>query len=538
MGQGTDKIRFNDGKNHYVVDCYPKMPPMAEDLDTLEESRKKLQSELDAGRSEAKRNKHGQFSTPFGLATDILQATKGFILESTPVRFMDPAFGTGVFYSALLRVFPRNCLVDTVGYEIDPYYGTPAQKLWHDTTLRLRIADFTQAVPPNNDRDKFNLMICNPPYVRHHHISGKEKHRLKNIVKVASGFEVSGLAGLHCYFINIGHAWMADNGVAAWLIPSGFKDVKYGVSVTRYLLEKTILLRVHEFNSRDVQFDDALVSSSVVWFKNAIAPADHKVRMTFGGSVANPDVEKTVRSADLWDNAISSRRSRRKTRGAPIASQLSDYFKIQRGLATGNNGFFILTERDIENRKLPMEAFRPILPGPRHITEEEIKADAQGDPLLERRLFLLDCRLSEGEIKEWSPALSSYLEEGKTLGVPDRYLCRHRIPWYSQEQRPAAPFLCTYIGRSDKNRPPFRFLLNHSRATAANAYLMLYPKKPINDALLKTPQLMKDVWVYLQAICPNVMIGKGRVYGGGLHKLEPRELGEVPAGNLWDVLRK
>ena len=40
------------------------------------------------------------------------------------------------------------------------------------------------------------------------------------------------------------------------------------------------------------------------------------------------------------------------------------------------------------------------------------------------------------------------------------------------------------------------------------------------------------VWEHLNQFPPQVMLGESRVYGGGLHKLEPRELGNVPAEAL------
>ena len=89
-------------------------------------------------------------------------------------------------------------------------------------------------------------------------------------------------------------------------------------------------------------------------------------------------------------------------------------------------------------------------------------------------------------------------------------------PWYAQEDRPAAPFLCTYLGRSDnKSGRPFRFILNHSMATAANVYLMLYPKGPLERAIGDSPILKQRVWEYLNGIGSKALLNEGRVYGEG-----------------------
>lgn len=41
-----------------------------------------------------------------------------------------------------------------------------------------------------------------------------------------------------------------------------------------------------------------------------------------------------------------------------------------------------------------------------------------------------------------------------------------------------------------------------SNATAANVYLMLYPRGPFKRALLDGPELKRRVWEYLNQICP------------------------------------
>jgi len=493
-----------------------------------EQERLALQLELDAGKTQAERNRMGQFATPSALALDILDYARATLGPDEPVRFLDPAIGTGAFYSALRSVFPATRIAAATGFEIDPHYGRPAAALWKDTGLDLRLADFTTASP----EAAYNLVICNPPYVRHHHVVNGEKVRLQHAAAQACGVRIGGLAGLYCYFLALTHAWMEEDGLAGWLIPSEFMDVNYGRQVKRYLLEHTTLLHIHRFDPADVQFDDALVSSAVVWFRKAPPPCGHSVRFTFGGTLRAPRDERMVPAAVLATEAKWTRFPAAAPRVKSALPTIDDFFNVKRGLATGDNRFFILTPEEIEERELPREMFRPILPSPRYLPTDEIEADEHGIPLISQRLFLLDCRLPEAEVKKRYPRLWAYFQQGSG-DIAARYLCRHRSPWYAQENRPPAPFVCTYLGRNGTARGrPFRFILNRSAATIANVYLALYPKPFLAKALAENPGLDREIWHVLNRITPDELLGEGRVYGGGLHKLEPKELANVPVPEI------
>jgi hypothetical protein len=80
---------------------------------------------------------------------------------------------------------------------------------------------------------------------------------------------------------------------------------------------------------------------------------------------------------------------------------------------------------------------------------------------------------------------------------------------------------------------PFRFIWNRSRATAANVYLLLYPKETIAGTL---PEKMQAVFEALRAIHPDHFFSEGRVYGGGLYKMEPAELMQLPADRIAEIL--
>jgi hypothetical protein len=85
------------------------------------------------------------------------------------------------------------------------------------------------------------------------------------------------------------------------------------------------------------------------------------------------------------------------------------------------------------------------------------------------------------------------------------------------------------MGRSTNGRHPFRFIWNRSEATAHNVYLMLYPKGRLQAALKEHPELQARIFEALQRITPAQLVSQGRVYGGGLHKVEPKELAHISA---------
>jgi len=508
---------------------------MMHSIDVIEKRRLVIQAALDAEKTKEGRNRLGQFATPTILAQDILNYAITLLPKTEKVRFLDPAFGTGVFYSALMKVSPKNRVAEAIGFEIDPHYGKPSQKLWEENGVTIKLVDFTC----ENATPRYNLIICNPPYVRHHHILNGDKVRLQEKTIHASGMKVCGLAGLYCYFLGLSHAWMTDGGVAGWLIPSEFMDVNYGNAVKHYLLNNVTLLHIHRFDPNDVQFADALVSSAVVWFRKEPPPKNHRVLFTFGGTLLKWKLSRKVSNRDLASEAKWTRFPAAEVRLRNTTPAISDFFHIKRGIATGHNNYFILSEEEIMARNLPMEVFTPILPSPRYLPEDEVNADDKGNPLTSQRLFLLDTKLTEDEIRHRFPALHAYLEEGKARRIHDRYLCQHRTLWYSQEHRPPAPIVCTYLGRSNEKRGhPFRFILNRSRATVANVYLAMYPTQILARAMEKDPEIIRHVWEILNLLTPEQILDEGRVYGGGLHKLEPKELANVPAAEIADLLPK
>lgn len=492
------------------------------------------QASLDGRLSAADRNRLGQFATPHALAQDILGLARCYITPDEPIYFLDPAVGTGVFFGALLETFNPERVCSATGFDVHKPTADIANELWGPFGLRVRWEDFTKAAEPERDLPRFNLVVCNPPYSRHHHLSSEIKNRLKRLVAQRVGLSVNGLAGLYCYFVLLADAWLANKGVALWLVPAEFLDVNYGSVLRQYLSTRVTLRRLHRFNTEDVQFSDALVSSCVIAFEKALPSSSHEVEFSGGGSLHKPDYTTTVPVAELvkahkWGQFTIENVARVQTRlSSPrLRLCLGDLFEVKRGVATGANEFFILDVERARELGLPVEFLLPILPSPRYLSSDYIRTDESGWPIVPRRLALLNCNLPRHVVKHSHPQLDYYLRSGETSGITGRYLLRKRTPWYKQEDRPAAPILCTYMGRAKIGRSVFRFFRNYSKATAPNVYLMLYPKRRLQGAESRAPGILDRVFLTLRQLSDEECLGEGRTYGGGLSKLEPRELARV-----------
>ena len=250
-------------------------------LSLIESRRMQLQMAIDNGKSIESRRRFGQFATPYELAQEIMSF--GLTLQDKKeISFLEPAFGTGAFYSALLSECDKHAkIINTaVGVEVDKDFYVAANELWGHTNVNLVSGDFTEIEAFEN----INFLVSNPPYVRHHYIDKEQKSKLSAMIQKETDLSLSGLSGLYCYFILSAHKWLAPDAICGWLIPSEFMDVNYGAKLKEYFLNKVHLLRVHRYNPENCKFDDALVSSCVVWFKNETMENNYDVEFSYGGT--------------------------------------------------------------------------------------------------------------------------------------------------------------------------------------------------------------------------------------------------------------
>ena len=146
-------------------------------------------------------------------------------------------------------------------------------------------------------------------------------------------------------------------------------------------------------------------------------------------------------------------------------------------------------------------------------------------------MFLFNCPIPKNILETDYPKLHDYILSGEKQGLHLRYLTRKRNPWYKQEERSSAPIVFSYMGRKKSNGNVMKFFRNKTNALVTNAYFMLTPKFSILRKNENPTVFYDQVFQILTELDQRNFVLHGRSYGGGLYKIEPKELEKVVLSN-------
>lgn len=195
---------------------------------------------------------------------------------------------------------------------------------------------------------------------------------------------------------------------------------------------------------------------------------------------------------------------------------LGDFVQVVRGVATGANEFFFLTDEQVQQLEIPEKYFVRAIGRTRDVPTEEITQETL-DILREKGRPTLLLALNGEPFENYPEKLKNYLLSGEKLGLPQRPLISQRKPWYKTESRLTPPFLFAYLGRRNS-----RFIRNTAKIIPLTGFLCIYPR---NDGNEFNERLWK-ILSHPDTISNLAMIGKS--YGDGAIKVEPRALEKLP----------
>lgn len=485
------------------LDVVPGDPAWADGRDVVGEAYERLVTTT-------ARRPLGQFFTPLWAARPIAE----WLLAEPADLLLDPGCGSAALLIAA-NVARADMPTKFLGLDSDPLALRLAAMTRHVRAIadfELRHTDFLLDDIP----ERPEAVICNPPYTRHQDVPAATKAAIHDGLAERLGRDFSRLASMHVLFLLRALEVAADGARIAFLTPAHWLDMNYATAVKELVLERAHVEALITFPVEESLFSHAVTTAGVTLLRKEPAgqatarivrlPASDKPEADLRAAIWSGGDEIRLRATQRW--------SRAEPRPKSGDTVLADVARVRRGIATGCNAFFVLSERRRLELDIPRSDLKPCIASPRHFSGSVLDADAfeSMDDGVPRWLL----NLSEAPR---SGPTASYLRRGRTeFGVRDRTLVHQRVragrKWFQVELDVDGPILFRYF-----NASAARFVRNTINAAPLNNWLVIQPKPGVDaDSLFEL----------LTAVGGSASLRDGsRHYGKGLWKLEPRELRQL-----------
>jgi adenine-specific DNA-methyltransferase len=467
------------------------------------------EAELERLNPRARRYGMGQFFTPEPIAELMADAVR----EIEPATVLDPGIGGGVLLRAVgegPRLFGLD--IDAAAVELSAE-SMPGE---HE----IAVGDFLDAERWPLSEVSFDAVIANPPYVRHHNLSAEHK-LLARHYSGRFGLKVSSLSGSYVYFFLEALLRLNGGGRLVFVTPTEFLDVRYGQAVKEALLDHCEIDEILVLEMDELAFEGVLTTSAITVATKRETPSR---RFQLVEGKLNGSIEKgrkvelaaeNTPAALPWTPLLPSRAERIAPLLRGRTAKLSDYCRVRRGIATGDNSFFAMTRAEVEQWNIEERFLVPVVLGSKDLPHEgPLDADFHAARIAEGARGLLFFCHEPIEALRGTNALR-YIEHGLEFGLHERFNCRTRNPWYGVEPVPPADFFTTYMSR---NRA--RIVRNLIGARCMTSLLNVWAQPGVDPEALR-PSLEDPANARL-------LREFGRTYGGGLGKIEPGDLVALP----------
>ncbi|QSG02841.1 HsdM family class I SAM-dependent methyltransferase [Natranaeroarchaeum sulfidigenes] len=403
---------------------------------------------------------------------------------------------------------------------------SPLSRLMGTVTLTLVGQEHTTqttdylSIAPQQVSETVDAIVCNPPYVRYNELSTEYRATLNEQAERLAGFEIPGKTPLHGYFIYHAGACLSPGDRMAIIVPHHVLHRQYGEAIKRYLLDRFRIHGLALYDPKKESVFDTADTTALLLFLEASSQTEPAGTTRL---ISIEDVENTGWHRELqtdtpgtrdWGHVIHveqpelqpeedwSQQLKTLTVDTTNLTPLSEIADVTRGISTGDNGFFCLSQAEVEEYGIDNQHLQPLIRKVSTVTGYEYRSNdwrAHREANREAWLLYLDdldevpaelveaketrgtwgvANLSRDEPVQRSAGVYDYLHEA----VPDitSTKLQNRAPWYRVDRRDSPQIVMPTLSRDG-----FDTILNHSSALILNNGNGIYPDPSLTQNEIK-----------------------------------------------------
>jgi adenine-specific DNA-methyltransferase len=441
-------------------------------------------------------------------------------IRSPDDTLLDPSCGGGVFLRSASKFLGDGSKTSPHVWGIDvdgEVLRAASEQLAH---CKLIKSDFFSIKP--GEMPRFDAVVGNPPFIRYQSFNGSNRSSALARAREA-GVHLPQLSSSWAPFLVHAASFLKKGGRLAMVVPIELAHAQYAREVLKFVANKFGRIRLSIFRRK--LFPDLSEDTGVLLCDQ------YENRCTWLSIAIFKDIEEAEKEAYLEQpvniEAVVSGRTRLthyllapKVRhlydGVSESNQvtrLGTVADVGIGYVTGCNDFFHLSLPESRRWRIPPILLRPAL----------LSLGGSSGALLREVDW---ARLRDGGAKAYLLAIPAvrtdrlptpvreYLRFGEGLGVPERFKCRVREPWYSVPHvRVADAFLSYMSGQSPR-------LVGNSAGLVAPNTLHL-------ARFDKGERAKPSIAGWYSSLTRLSCELEGHPLGGGMLKLEPSEAERV-----------
>ena len=220
--------------------------------------------------SRSTRNRLGAYYTPPGLARVLSDVAVAPHIDQSKLRIVDPACGSGIFLSEILRSLQRHGFsgsLELVGFDVSlgaiemARFALKHNDASRSAKIRLEPVDFLCLESPL----EADIIIMNPPFVSAPDLEPALRERARQIL----GGAFKNRPDLSMVFTSLGLSHLKEGGTLATLLPSGVLSQRGGATWRSKIVEASDLELLAVLGDHGL-FRDAIVNIAALVLRKTI----------------------------------------------------------------------------------------------------------------------------------------------------------------------------------------------------------------------------------------------------------------------------
>ncbi|QYJ23878.1 N-6 DNA methylase [Achromobacter sp. ES-001] len=464
----------------------------------------------------------GGYYTP----PDIARFLSRWVLCGRPRNLLEPSCGDGAFIRALEGL--AISALEITG--VERLAGEAAKARRAATRLdaraaRIVTADFLQWAQKQLDAGtSFDSVTGNPPYIRYQYLDEEDQQLSEQLF---DRFSLAFTKHTNAWvpFVIACVALLSPGGRLAMVIPSELMHVLHAGSLRAFLLQQA--KRVLMVDPNELLFESALQGTVLLLVEKKVDPMETSegvaVHAAPDNSFLNGDPEQLFQAAKFVSGDVLNGKWMKvllepaelavfeKARSLPLVKRFQDIAKVDVGIVTGANKFFLIDDDTVV--KFGLEKFvKPMFGRSEHcpgVVYDEAVHEANRRRGLPTNFLRIE---KSGSVSRLPRSVLEYIKLGESQQLHTRYKCRVRSPWFSVPSVYSTP-----IGLLKRSHNFPRLIFNSLGAfTTDTAYRIT----PLPDG----PDAEVLVYCFVNSLTALTAELEGRHYGGGVLELVPSEI--------------